>query len=128
LRPGAHRYEAGTDNLMGIVGLDAAMELLLEVGVENIAADLLRKRAWLIPALQEKGFTVLQPNAPPENASGIVTFYRPGIEMRELHQKLEAANIITSLRMGRSGQQYLRLSPHFYNTDEELRRVVDLCS
>jgi selenocysteine lyase/cysteine desulfurase len=122
----AHRYEAGTDNLIGIVGLHAAMELLLEVGVENITAELLRKRAWLVPALQEKGFTVLQPNAPPENASGILTFFRPGSEMRDLHQKLEAANIITSLRADRSGQQYLRLSPHFYNTDQELKRTVEI--
>src|SRR3954469_1337420 len=125
-RSGAHRYEAGSDNLLGLVGLDAAMELLLEVGIDNIAAELLRKRAWLVPAIQEKGYTVLQPNAPPENASGIVTFFKSDADMKELHAKLEAANIITSLRADRSGQQYLRLSPHFYNTDEELRRVVEL--
>jgi hypothetical protein len=42
---------------VGLVGLIAAMELALEIGVENIAAELLRKRAWLVPALQAKGFT-----------------------------------------------------------------------
>ena len=45
--------------------------------------------------------------------------------MKELHGKLEAANIITSLRADRTGQQYIRLSPHFYNTDEELQRVLE---
>ncbi len=125
-RSGAHRYEAGSDNLLGLAGLDAAMELILEVGVENIAADLLRKRAWLVPALQEKGYTVLHASAPPENASGIVTFYRPDSDMGELHQKLEARNIFTSLRSDRKGQRYLRLSPHFYNTDEELRVVLEV--
>ena len=124
-RPGAHRYEAGSDNLLGLVGLHAAMELLLEVGIENIAAELLRKRTWLVPAIQEKDCTVLHAAAPPENASAIVTFFRKDADMRELHQKLEAANIITSLRSDRSGQQYIRLSPHFYNTDEELRRVLE---
>lgn len=126
LRSGAHRYEAGSDNLLGLVGLDAAMELLLEIGIDNIAAELLRKRAWLVPAIQEKGYNVLQPTAPPENASGIVTFFRTDTDVAELHQKLEAANIIASLRADRKGQQYIRLSPHFYNTDEELRRVVEL--
>ena len=126
LRSGAHRYEAGSDNLLGLVGLTAAMEMLLEIGIENIAAELLRQRAWLVPAIQEKGYTVLQPAAPPENASGIVTFFQPDADMKELHAKLEAANIVTSLRADRAGQQYLRLSPHFYNTDEELRRVVGL--
>jgi cysteine desulfurase / selenocysteine lyase len=125
VRPGAHRYEAGTDNLIGLVGMRAAMELLLEVGVENIAAELLRKRAWLVPAIQERGYTVLYPTAPPENASGIVTFFRPGDDMTALHKKLEERGIMTSLRFDRSGQQYLRLSPHFYNTDVELRRVVE---
>ena len=102
------------------------MELLLEVGLDNIAADLLRKRAWLVPAIEEKGYTVLQPNAPPENASGIVTFFRTGEDMAERHQKLTDANIFTSLRADRTGQNYIRLSPHFYNTDEELRRVIAL--
>jgi cysteine desulfurase / selenocysteine lyase len=125
LRSGAHRYEAGSANLLGLVGLHAAMELLLEVGIENIAAELLRKRAWVVPMIQEKGYTVLHPNAPPENASGIVTFSREDADMRELHQKLEAANMLTSLRADRTGRQYIRLSPHFYNTDEELRRVID---
>ncbi|HWN94185.1 MAG TPA: aminotransferase class V-fold PLP-dependent enzyme [Methylomirabilota bacterium] len=125
LRPGAHRYEAGSDNLLGLVGLRAAMELLLEVGIDNIAAELLRKRAWLVPAIQEKGYTVLHPTAPPENASGIVTFFKAEADMKELHAKLEAANIFASLRTDRRGQQYIRLSPHFYNTDEEMRRVLE---
>ena len=42
---GAKKYEAGTQNLVGLVGLIASMELALEIGVENIAAELLRKRA-----------------------------------------------------------------------------------
>ena len=125
-RSGAHRYEAGSDNLLGLVGLTAAMELILEIGVENIANELLRQRAWLVPAIQARGYTVLQAAAPPENASGIVTFWRDGADMAELHQKLADANIITSLRTDRSGQKYIRLSPHFYNTDEELQRVLAL--
>lgn len=126
LRPGAHRYEGGSDNLLGLVGLHAAMEMILEVGVDNIAVELLRKRAWLVPALEARGYTVLQAAAPPENASGIVTCFRPDADMEALHKKLEAAHITTSLRADRTGRQYLRLSPHFYNTDDELRRVVEL--
>jgi selenocysteine lyase/cysteine desulfurase len=57
-RSDATKFEAGTHNLLGIVGLIAAMELALEIGVDNIAAELLRKRALLVPALQAKGFTV----------------------------------------------------------------------
>jgi selenocysteine lyase/cysteine desulfurase len=125
-RSGAARYEAGTFNLLGLVGLLTAMELLLEVGVENIATELLRKRAWLVPALQAKGYSVLQADAPPENSSGITSFSAPGKDLAALHQKLLDANIITSLRTDRALQKYIRLSPHFYNTDAELQKVMEL--
>lgn len=126
LRTGAARYEAGTHNLLGLVGLVSAMELLLEIGLENIARELLRKRSWLVPALQSKGYTVLHAEAPPENSSGITSFYHSAKDLVALHQKLLDSNIITSLRADRAGQKYIRLSPHFYNTDAELQRVLDL--
>ena len=125
-RSGAKRYEPGTHNLLGLVGLNAAIELILEIGVENIARQLLRQRARLVPALQAKGYTVLNADVAPENASGIVAFHRPDADLPALHQKLTDANIITSLRADRKGQRYLRLSPHFYNTDAELDRVLEI--
>jgi cysteine desulfurase / selenocysteine lyase len=109
-----------------VIGLMAAMELILEVGVENISRELLRKRAWLVPAIQAKGYSVLHAAGAPENSSGIVSFFQAGKNPSALHQKLQEADIIASPRVDRSGQHYLRLSPHFYNTDAELRRVVDL--
>jgi selenocysteine lyase/cysteine desulfurase len=125
-RSGAAKYEAGTHNLLGLVGLIAAMELALEIGVDNIAAELLRKRAVLVPAIQAKGFTVLNADAQPENASGIVSFYPPGKDLAALHKKLTDAGVVTSLRTDRKGQAYLRLSPHYYNTDTELQRLLGL--
>lgn len=124
-RNDARRYEAGSANLIGLVGLKTAMELLMDFGIENIAAELMRKRAWLVPVLQEKGYAVLHASPPPENAGAIVSFYRPNEDMAELHQKLAGANIMTSLRKDRSGRQFIRVSPHFYNTDDELRRLLD---
>jgi len=125
-RNGAQKFEAGTQNLLGVVGLVAAMELIVELGVENIANELLRKRAWLAPALQAKGYTVLQADAPTIMATGILSFHRPGADLAALHQKLLQSGIITSLRTDRAEQKYIRLSPHYYNTDAELQRVLDL--
>jgi cysteine desulfurase / selenocysteine lyase len=125
-RSGAVKYEAGTHNLIGLVGLVAAMELALEIGIENITAELLHKRAWLVPALQAKGFTVLNPAVKPENAGGIVSFFQPGKDLAALHKKLAEASVVASLRADRKGQNYLRFSPHFYNTDAELRRALGL--
>ena len=125
-RNGAAKYEAGTHNLLGLVGLIAAMELALEIGVENIAAELLRKRTWLVPALQAKGFTVLNADAKIENAGGIISFHQDGKDLAALHKKLTDAGVVTSLRADRKGQNHIRLSPHFYNTDAELHRTLEL--
>jgi selenocysteine lyase/cysteine desulfurase len=126
MRQDARRYEAGSTNLLGLVGLHAAMELLLEVGVENIARELLRKRSWLVPALRDKGYTVLVGDAPEKNDGGVVSFFKEGADMGALHQGLLDNQIVTSLRCDRVGQKYLRVSPHFYNTDVELTRVLEL--
>jgi cysteine desulfurase/selenocysteine lyase len=126
--PDGRRYEAGSANLLGLAGLQASMELLLEIGIDNIAAELLRKRAWLVPALQAKGYAVLQGTPPPENASGIIAFFKPGADadLPALHTRLGDAKIVTSLRADRAGKRFIRLSPHFYNTDAELHRMLEM--
>jgi selenocysteine lyase/cysteine desulfurase len=125
-RQDARKFEAGTQNLVGVTGLIAAMELALEVGVENIAADLIRKRAWFVPELQKRGYLVLNATPAPENTGSMISFFAKDANMPALHKKLAEAGITTSLRVDRSGQNYIRISPHFYNTDEELRKVLAL--
>ena len=125
LRRDARRYEAGSHNILGIAGLRAALDLILEIGVANIASELLLQRVWLTAALQEKGYVVLHADAPMANSSGIVSFHKPGSDMQALHAKLATAGVVASLRTDRAGQRYLRFSPHFYNTAAELARAVD---
>jgi len=122
--PDARRYEAGSLNLLGFIGLNAAMELLLELGIENIAAELLLKRAWLVDALRARGWKIFHADAVAANASAILTIHRPGVNIPELHERLMKAGVVTSLRTARDGARYLRLSPHFYNTREELERLL----
>ena len=123
---GARKFEAGSHSLFGVVGLVKALELILETGVGNIAQELLRKRSLLVPALQAKGYKVLQADAPPEARSGLVSFFRPANDLTAQHRKLQDAGIFTSLRVDRKGQKYIRLSPHFYNSDAELQRALEL--
>jgi len=125
-RLGAAKFEAGSHNLVGLIGLLTAMELALEIGVENIATELARKRTWLISACREKGFEVLNADQKPETAAGITSIFKPGQDLTSLHKKLAAAGVIDSLRTDRKGQNYIRFSPHFYNTDAELKRVVEM--
>ncbi|MFM2083079.1 MAG: hypothetical protein RL380_1770, partial [Verrucomicrobiota bacterium] len=125
-RSGAKRYEPGSYNLLSIVGLNACLGLALELGVKNIARELLRKRAMLVPALQAKGYTVLNAEATMENCGGMTTCFKPDTDLPALQEQLAAANVVTSLRADRTGQKYLRLSPHYYNTDAELEQALAL--
>jgi selenocysteine lyase/cysteine desulfurase len=125
-KPDARRYEAGSHNLLGIVGIRAGLELLAEIGLGAISRELVRQRAWIVPELKRKGYRVLQADAAPQNASGIITFCKPDEDMGELFAHLDKNNVVTSLRMDRAGQRYIRFSPHFYNTDAELRTALDL--
>jgi selenocysteine lyase/cysteine desulfurase len=123
-RADARRYEPGTANLGALIGLDAALDLLSEIGIENIAAELLRKRAWVSAALKEKSYQILQADSPPERQGAMISFFKPGEDLPALHAKLLEQQIFTSLRADRAGQKYIRISPHFYNTDAELNRLL----
>ena len=124
-KPDSRRYEAGTANLLGIAGHRASLAMLKEVGVDNIAADLLAKRNRLVQELLANSYEVLYPKPRLANASGIVTFHSPDEDMAALADRLGQAGIKVSLRVMRDGSRLIRLSPHFYNTNAELDRLLD---
>jgi selenocysteine lyase/cysteine desulfurase len=123
--PTARRYEPGVLNIAGIYGMKAAMELALAIGLDNIAARLLELKKRLIDQLTPLGFEIIPPLEGP-NASGITTLRHPVAGMTALFHLLEKNNIVASLRHDRTGVEYIRFSPHFYNTIEEVDRVVEV--
>lgn len=124
LRSDARRYEAGSFNILGIAGLNAALGLLLEVGIDAIAADLTAKRTGLAAALQAKGYEVFFPEG--QQTGGITSCWREGTDMKAVGERLAAKNIIASVRGDRAGRDYLRFSPHFYNTSSDLNLALEL--
>ncbi len=121
--PTAQRYEPGAMNVLGIFGMKAAMDLLLEIGIRSVAERILKINAQLADGLRSLGFTLLGPTVGP-NASGIVTVSRPGTDIEALFERLTAENIICSSRQDRQGRHYIRFSPHFYNTEAEVDQVL----
>ena len=59
-----------------------------------------------------------------KQASGILAVTHPSADMTILFQKLQEQKITASLRLDRTRRAYLRWSPHFYNTEDELERAV----
>ncbi len=123
---GARRYEPGVLNAVGIYGMRAAMELLLEAGIENVAARLLKLKAQLVAGLQDLGFTVVPPTGG-ALASSITTAARDsGTPLEKVIEHLAKNHVTASLRHNREGRPHLRFSPHFYNTEAEVDRVCEL--
>ncbi len=117
-REGALRFESGTLNACGLCGLGASVELLLEVGIPKIEAHIVALGQELCERLRAKGYRVISSRRPGET-SGIVCVTHPRYPARALVERLQERGIIVSARMGR-----LRISPHLYNTFEEIAEVV----
>lgn len=123
---GGRRYEPGVPNATGIYGMRGALDLLVELGIENVAARLLKLKAHLVSKLQALGFQVLPP-AGGEHASSITTAMRDGgAPLEQVFDHLAKHHVTISLRHNRAGRAHLRFSPHFYNTEAEVDRVCAL--
>lgn len=121
----AARYEPGVLNLGPILGMQASLEMLLAVGPETVAARIGTLVRRLATGLGELGF---EPAGPVEgaNASGILAVTHPRVEVADLFQKLQANRVTASLRHDRQRRGYLRWSPHFYTTEEEIDHALTL--
>ena len=118
LRPSAGRYECGTLNTVGCFGLGASIRLLLEVGVERIATQVQALADRIADGVQAKGYEVLGERTPSTGA-GIVAFRKAGADHREVVNKLERASIIAAPRQG-----WVRTSPHFYISPDDIDRMI----
>jgi len=117
----AKRYEGGTVNHLGFAGLHASLSLLLEQGNEAVENHILALHEKLVSGFRSiEGVRVVSPLIDQERA-GIVTIELPAsADPNDIFKKFLARNIIISLREGK-----LRFSPHFYNSPEEVERVVE---
>jgi selenocysteine lyase/cysteine desulfurase len=118
MMPDARRFEAGSLPTVGVAGARAAIDLLLEVGVESINVEVVRLANLLADALDAAGCRVLSPRP---IRSGIVGALPPAGERSLLwwHRQLEEKGIVCAPREG-----MLRFAPHFYNDEEEIARVI----
>ena len=115
---GIKKFNAGGANYLGACALHAGLDLIHGVGIENIEAQDLLLGQLLVDGLQAiKNVEVLSPRNKVES-SGIVAIKTPDSE--KLAQRLEDQKIRVALR--KSG---IRISPHFYNTEEEINKTVE---
>jgi selenocysteine lyase/cysteine desulfurase len=118
LHPSAIRFEEGTPNTAGIFALGAAIDLLLEIGIEAIGERVLALTDHLVEGLRGRGAELRSPRGRGE-ASGIVSFAMPAEAPADTVRRLRARRVFTVVRRGG-----VRASPHFYNTPEELDQLL----
>jgi cysteine desulfurase / selenocysteine lyase len=122
--PDARRYEPGSLNLVGLVGLNAALRMIQELGIGNIERRVLALAEHALICGRQCGLLPVGPTAG-AGLSGIVAFESARSDLAEAHRRLAQAGIITSLRRRRDGARCLRLSAHFYNREAELTAAVE---
>jgi selenocysteine lyase/cysteine desulfurase len=123
VKPECSRYEGGSQNMVGIAGLGASLDLLASLGLSPtaspIADHVLAVTDYACGKLAELGATLLAPRTGPHR-SGIVTFQIAGRDPNDIRRHLQAAGIVVRTRAGG-----VRLSPHGYATLAEVDRLID---
>jgi selenocysteine lyase/cysteine desulfurase len=116
--PSVRKFELGTYPYSLIWTMHSSLELLSEIGIKNIERHNLALLDLLIEHLKKKNYQITS-SLDPNHRSSILSFSGKNIE--DLHRELRQNNIIVSFREGS-----IRMSPHFYNTPEEMGKFIQL--
>jgi selenocysteine lyase/cysteine desulfurase len=118
LRPTAARYEGGTWNMPGILGLGGSLELLLKYGANAISEHVLQVTDRICERLTERGATIAS-DRDPRHASGIVSFTMPGVDPNTARGQCLERGVVLNNRAGK-----IRVSAHAYNDEGDVDRLV----
>ena len=118
-RPDARRFEEGSFNTMSIHALGAALDLLLEEGIEYIEKKVLELGEDILEALRKRNLEIFN-STRPEERSGIVSFIVDA-DLDRLASFFMENRVSLTVRNG-----LVRLSPHFYNSRDEVAQIFDL--
>jgi len=111
----AKRFEIGNLDVGAFLGMVAALELIDSIGIKEIEKRVLRLSSFLLDELNNLGVEVIS-NFERENRSGIISFINKGITKEDLIEN----SIVATIR------EYIRLSPHIYNTEDEILKAVEI--
>jgi len=118
------KFQTGFRNYVGIVGLENSLSFLMQCGLDNIhkkitnLADLLRDELSKMPRISLFG-----PNDAKKRTS-IVSFTLEGYEPQDVVEKLEKQKIVLAVREIYD-KKIIRASPHLFNSEEEILKVVE---
>jgi len=113
----ARKFETATVHFMGAFELKAALDYLNRVGMDKIEKQVLRLSSRVWRGMKDMGLTLF---TPPESRSGIVSCVLDDGE--KVGRLLKDNGIVASINVGKE----LRISPHFFNTEEEIDHLLSV--
>ena len=113
IKPNALKFEEGSLPVPGILALGGSLELLMDIGIENIRDEIHRLGGQIIDCVKERGFELITPEDR-NKRGGAICFSGP-FDPASIRLELSKKDIMVNVRGGG-----LRVSPHFYNTDDEI--------
>ncbi|HKC77266.1 MAG TPA: aminotransferase class V-fold PLP-dependent enzyme [Gaiellaceae bacterium] len=116
---GARRFLTGTPNVPALYAATAGYDVIEEVGVERIRERSLAHTQLLIDLCDAAGLEIVSPREP-ERRGGTVTVSTP--DHAACHRELGERGVICDFRPDPEGG--IRLGPHFFNTEGEVRHAV----
>jgi cysteine desulfurase / selenocysteine lyase len=123
LRDEAARFEAGSQNMVGTLGLGASLDLLAQQGLgpgaSSLADQVLAFTDLACQRLLAAGAQLISDRRA-GRASGIVSFTLPGQDPQLIRKRCLEAGVVLSCRAGR-----LRISPHAYANEDDLSRLLE---
>lgn len=123
LKESAGRYEGGTLNVAGFLGLSASLKLLRDWGLgtdaSGVADRVLKITDFACERLVSIGAEIFSPRYAESEKSGIVSFSVAGPEPSDVRRKCLDAGVVLSVREGR-----LRIAPHAYNDEADVERLI----
>ena len=118
------RFQAGFRNWPGVAGLELSVEYLLKIGMGRIRKKNIKLASLMRQELSKISGTVLYGPKEEDNRTSIVSFSAANQDANFLAKKLEKNNMILAVREIFS-KKVVRASPHFFNTESEILRVID---
>jgi kynureninase len=114
---GAERFLHGTPGVPALHAAQAGYDIVTELGVEAIRRKSLRQTALLLDLARERGLEPRTPDAPDQRGGMAILDVAHG---EAVTRELLRREVLVDHRPGAG----IRISPHFYTTDDEVRRVV----
>jgi selenocysteine lyase/cysteine desulfurase len=115
----ARRWEPGVPDITSIMGTGAVIDLMTELGTDQIEERVLAYGAEVADALEGRGWSVVSSREPGER-SGILSAQREGVDTAAVLEELRRRNVACAVREGR-----MRVSVQFYNDRSDLDRLLD---